>query len=67
VLPDLSLPVYTLESVGFLPPMLSPEYTGRRYASPESLLEVLVADLGDSGACSPFLIVSSICSVIEYL
>ena len=63
MLPDLGLPVYTLESVGFLPPILSPEYTGRRYASPESLVDVLVADLGDSGTCAPFLLVSIIGSV----
>ena len=57
-LPDLSKAVYVAEGLCFVPPVLSADYAARRSAARQTLTEVIVADLGDSVAQSPYLIVS---------
>lgn len=51
--------MYTAESLSFLPPYLSAEYTVKRSVTRETITEILVADLGDCTASSPYLIVIS--------
>lgn len=58
VLPDLSAPVFVLEGLSYLPPVLSAGYTTRRGAAKETISEILVSDLGDATSSSPFLIAS---------
>jgi cleavage and polyadenylation specificity factor subunit 1 len=55
---NLEKPVYVAEGLSFLPPILTYDYVARRATSREALAEILVADLGDSTARSPYLIVS---------
>ena len=57
-LTDLSKPVYVAEALTSTPPFLSANFTGRRAAAKEVLTEILVADLGDAVAKTPYLIVS---------
>lgn len=57
-LPDLSNAVYVAEGLCFVPPVLSADYAARRSAARETLTEIVVADLGDAVAKSPYLIVS---------
>ena len=57
-LPDLSKPIYVIEGLCYVPPVLSAGYTPKRRSAKETLTEVLVADLGDSASSSPFLAVS---------
>ncbi|KAB2573936.1 Cleavage/polyadenylation specificity factor A subunit [Lasiodiplodia theobromae] len=56
-LPDLSKPAYIAASLGFLPPMLTADFTPRRSSAKAALSEILVTDLGDSTSKSPHLIV----------
>ncbi|KAL9078386.1 MAG: hypothetical protein Q9157_002681 [Trypethelium eluteriae] len=56
-LPDLSVPIYSIASLSYLPPVLVPGEVPRRSAAREQLAEVLVADLGDASSKSPHLIV----------
>ncbi|KAI9842274.1 MAG: mRNA cleavage and polyadenylation factor subunit [Sclerophora amabilis] len=56
-LPNFDSPTYTALSLGFLPPLLSAGYTARRPGTRAELTEILVAELGDSTAKSPYLIV----------
>ncbi|KAG9247800.1 CPSF A subunit region-domain-containing protein [Calycina marina] len=58
-LPDLSKPVYKSEGLCFVPPVLSAIYTARRAAMRETLVELVVADLGDMTSKSPYLIARS--------
>ena len=57
-LPDLSKPIYVIEGLCYVPPVLSAGYSARRKNAKETLTEVLVADLGDATSSSPYLIVS---------
>ena len=57
-LPDLTRPIYAAASVSTLPPVIAPDYTAKRSSTKEALSEVLLADLGDSVARSPYLVVS---------
>ena len=57
-MPNLSEPIYVTEGLGFVPPMLSADYVPRRGTTKETIAEILVADLGDTTATSPYLIVS---------
>lgn len=59
-LPDLRTPIFVAEGLCFVPPTLSPDYAARRAATRETLVEILVADLGDATSRSPYLIVSSL-------
>ncbi|KAI9811358.1 MAG: mRNA cleavage and polyadenylation factor subunit [Pycnora praestabilis] len=54
--PDLRKPVYVAPSLSFLPSMITAEYTVRRSTARETLTELLVADLGDTVANTPHLI-----------
>ncbi|OAQ62791.1 protein CFT1 [Pochonia chlamydosporia 170] len=56
-LPDLSEPVFVAEALTSIPPFLSADFIARKGASKESIAEILVADLGDTIAQSPYLIV----------
>lgn len=55
---DMSKPSYVAEGLAFLPPFLTSEYYPRRSMSKASITEILAADIGDSTARSPHLIVS---------
>ncbi|EKD18229.1 uncharacterized protein L3040_007600 [Drepanopeziza brunnea f. sp. 'multigermtubi'] len=55
-LPDLSNAVYVAEGLCFVPPVLSAAYAARRSAARETITELVVADLGDETARSPYLI-----------
>ncbi|OAA80955.1 protein CFT1 [Akanthomyces lecanii RCEF 1005] len=55
-LDNLSEPVYVAEGLTSTPPFLSANFTGRKAAARETLTEILVADLGDVVAKSPYLI-----------
>lgn len=50
--------MYSAPQLSALPPVLSSDNSPRRAAGKETLTEVLFADLGDSTATSPYLIVS---------
>ena len=54
---DLSRPVYSANGLSFLPPFLSEDFTIRRSSAREPLVEILVAELGDTVVKSPYLIV----------
>ncbi|OJD29457.1 cleavage and polyadenylation specificity factor subunit [Diplodia corticola] len=56
-MPDLSKPAYVAASLGFLPPMLTADFTPRRSSAKATLSEILVTDLGDSTSKSLYLIV----------
>ena len=56
-LPNLQVPVFTAEGLTFLPPFLTPEFSVRRSSAREMVLEILVAEIGDSVHKSPYLIV----------
>lgn len=51
--------MYIAEGLSYIPPTLSSDYIARRLAVRETLIEILVADLGDATTKSPYLIVSS--------
>ncbi|KAK8075215.1 CPSF A subunit region [Apiospora hydei] len=55
-LPDLSKPMYVIEGLCYVPPVLSAGYSARRKNAKETLTEILVADLGDTTSSSPYLI-----------
>ncbi|PON28379.1 hypothetical protein TGAM01_v202873 [Trichoderma gamsii] len=55
-LPDLSKPVYVAEGLSSIPHHLSADYVAKKVASREALTELVVADLGDTVYCSPYLI-----------
>ncbi|KAI9805396.1 MAG: hypothetical protein M1825_000647 [Sarcosagium campestre] len=56
-LPDLTNPLYTTPAVGYLPPVLSSDYAIRRAIAREKIREIIVADLGDNIATTPYLII----------
>ncbi|KAH0559977.1 hypothetical protein GP486_003507, partial [Trichoglossum hirsutum] len=58
-LPHLTAPFYVADTLSLLPPILSADYTVKRPLARETLAEILVADLGDSVAKSPYLILRS--------
>ncbi|KAI1001125.1 Protein cft1 [Podosphaera aphanis] len=58
-LPNLSEAVYVAEGLCFVPPILSSDYTIRRAAAKDTIIEILVADLGDEIARCPYLILRS--------
>ncbi|KAK8121952.1 hypothetical protein PG984_010622 [Apiospora sp. TS-2023a] len=55
-LPNLSKPIYVIEGLCYIPPVLSAGYSARRKSAKETLTEILVADLGDATSSSPYLI-----------
>jgi cleavage and polyadenylation specificity factor subunit 1 len=63
-LPNLSEPVCSFEGFGFLPPVLSSGFVPRRTTGKETLMEIIVADIGDEVEKSTYLIVSYI--VLHY-
>ncbi|MCJ1395282.1 mRNA cleavage and polyadenylation factor subunit [Xylographa bjoerkii] len=56
---DLSRSVYSANGLSFLPPFLSEEFMIRRSSAREPLVEILVAELGDTVTKSPYLILRS--------
>ncbi|KAH0539099.1 hypothetical protein FGG08_004337 [Glutinoglossum americanum] len=58
-LPQLTAPFYVADTLSLLPPILSADYTVKRPLARETLTEILVADLGDAAAKSPYLILRS--------
>lgn len=56
-LPNLKKPVYIAEGLSFVPPFLSKDFTVRRSTARESLLELMVTDLGDSMNKASYLLV----------
>ncbi|ERS96867.1 hypothetical protein HMPREF1624_07076 [Sporothrix schenckii ATCC 58251] len=48
--------LYVADGLSYIPPLLSADYTARRGTTREELTELLVADLGDTVAKSPYLI-----------
>ncbi|KAI9866633.1 MAG: mRNA cleavage and polyadenylation factor subunit [Trichoglossum hirsutum] len=58
-LPHLTAPFYVADTLSLLPPILSADYTVKRPLARETLTEILVADLGDAVAKSPYLILRS--------
>ncbi|MCJ1355725.1 MAG: mRNA cleavage and polyadenylation factor subunit [Icmadophila ericetorum] len=56
---DLDKPIYTADGLSFLPPFLSAEFTGRRSTARETLVDILVSELGDATAKAPFMILQS--------
>lgn len=54
---DMEKPCYVVETLSFLPPVLTMDYGLRRGATKATITEILAADLGDSTAKSPHLIV----------
>ncbi|KAF2266034.1 protein CFT1 [Lojkania enalia] len=54
---NLNDPCYVAEGLGFLPPLLSADYTARRSTARAAIAEILAADLGDSTSKHPHLIV----------
>lgn len=56
-LSNLDEPIYTADGLSFLPPFLASDFTVRRSAAREALVEILVAELGDSAAKAPYMIV----------
>ena len=51
-------PVYAVDGLTFIPPFLAPDFTLRRNAARENVIEILLADLGDTVHKSPYLVVS---------
>ena len=45
------------EGLSLLPPFLSTEFTVRRAATKETIVEILVAELGDSVNKAPYILV----------
>lgn len=64
-MPDLSKPIYVAEGLSYVPPFLSADYTVRRGTTREAITELLVADLGDSVAQTPYMIVSFLCLLLD--
>ncbi|CAK7563657.1 MAG: mRNA cleavage and polyadenylation factor subunit [Sporothrix epigloea] len=48
--------VYAADGLTYVPPLLSTDFTARRGTVKEELIELLVADLGDTFSKSPYLI-----------
>ncbi|KAK4672382.1 mRNA cleavage and polyadenylation factor subunit [Podospora pseudopauciseta] len=55
-LPDLCKPVYVAEGLSYIPTGLSADYAARKGTAKETVSEILVADLGDTTAKFPYLI-----------
>ncbi|CCU78176.1 Protein CFT1 [Blumeria hordei DH14] len=55
-LPELTEPVYVAESLCFVPPVLSIDHVVRRTTAKATIIEMLVADLGEEVSKSPYLI-----------
>jgi hypothetical protein len=55
---NLKTPIYSTDALPFFPGIITDDFTVRRNASKEVLSDVVLADLGDSTAKSPYLIVS---------
>lgn len=53
----LEKPSYIAEGLGFLPPLLTSDYSARRSTARAAITEILVADIGDSTSRWPHLIV----------
>ncbi|KAI4193345.1 MAG: hypothetical protein LQ350_008363 [Teloschistes chrysophthalmus] len=58
-LPSLEQCVYKADGLSFLPPFLTPEFSVRRSQAKESLVQILVTDLGDVSQRAPYLILRS--------
>ncbi|CAK7267817.1 mRNA cleavage and polyadenylation factor subunit [Sporothrix epigloea] len=48
--------IYSADGLAYVPPLLSTDFTARRGTVREELMELLVADLGDTVSKSPYLI-----------
>ena len=48
--------MYVADGLCYIPPLLSADFTARRGTAKEELIELLVADLGDTVSKSPYLI-----------
>jgi cleavage and polyadenylation specificity factor subunit 1 len=57
---NLEKPFWTASAFAFLPPILTSTFIPRRGSPQENLMELLVADLGDSIATSPHLVVRTV-------
>lgn len=62
-LPNTRQPLYTANGLSFMPDYLSTDFTVRRSNARESLVEILVAELGDGTLKTPYLIVRSVFQV----
>ncbi|KAI4242948.1 MAG: hypothetical protein LQ352_007140 [Teloschistes flavicans] len=58
-LPSLEQHVYKADGLSLLPPFLTPEFFVRRSQAKESLVQILVADLGEVSQRAPYLILRS--------
>ncbi|KAI4101275.1 MAG: hypothetical protein L6R37_005018 [Teloschistes peruensis] len=58
-LPSLERYVYKADGLSFLPPFLTPEFFVRRSQAKESLVQILVTDLGDVSQKAPYLMLRS--------
>lgn len=58
-LPNLSKTVFVAEGLCFVPPIHSADFVARRAATRDSLIEILVADLGDEITKYPYMILRS--------
>lgn len=57
-LPNLSEAGFSSAGLSYLPSSFGPDFVVRRAAAKETLVEILVADIGDSASVSPYLVVS---------
>ncbi|KAF2674469.1 protein CFT1 [Microthyrium microscopicum] len=55
-LPNLNKPIYTTPAFQYLPGQIGDDFVKRRFAAKETLVEVLVADIGDVTTKSPHII-----------
>jgi hypothetical protein len=62
-LSNMDKPSYVAEGLSFLPPILTSDYYARRSTAKATITELIAADIGDTTARSPHLIVSSLIPV----
>jgi len=65
-LSSLKKPVYTATGLNFLPLFLSEDFMVRRSAAKETLVEILVTEIGDSISKDPYMIVCLLFLVLQY-
>ncbi|KAF2682618.1 hypothetical protein K458DRAFT_369548 [Lentithecium fluviatile CBS 122367] len=53
---NMEKPSYLAEGLGFLPPMLTEDYSAKRSMAKADIMEILAADIGDTTSQSPHLI-----------
>ncbi|KAL9101501.1 MAG: hypothetical protein Q9163_003249 [Psora crenata] len=59
-LPSLRKPVYVAEGLSFLPPFLSTDFYVRRSSCHGAVIEILIAELGDSVQKAPYMILRTV-------